>query len=98
MTTMTSQAVTEAYREAAQSLYGISPEDAAKAIVPASEDAGEWAPKALVVLYLEHRALASLAYWGRDHMGACHKLEAASGRSDTFIETVNAAVCAVYPC
>ena len=39
-----------------------------------------------------------LAYWGRDHMGACLALESASGQSDTFIETINVAVAAVYPC
>ena len=92
------EAAAKAYQEAAQRLYNISKADAEQAIVPADQDRGEWAPNALVVLYLEHAALAPLAYWGRDHMGACHALESASGQSDTFIETINAAVAAVYPC
>lgn len=88
-----SQAV-EAYRTAAMNLYGISREQAEYSIVHPSEDNGQWAPEAEVILYLERAALAPLDYWGMDHLGACIELSNEAGVG--FIETINPAVAAVY--
>lgn len=86
--------VVEAYRSAAMHLYGISEEEAIRAIVDPLDDPGEWAPTASVILYLERAALAQLDYWGYDHLGACHKLEKEAGVG--WIETINPGVAAVY--
>jgi len=85
----------ESYRAAAIKLFGITREEAERAIVSAEDDRGEWAPDSLVVLYLEFACMQDLDYWHTSGNNNMIRLSEAAGVG--YVEYVNAAVAAVYP-
>lgn len=94
----------QAYREAAQRLYGVSPEEAATYIKAPEDDPGGWAPDALAIVYLEADMRTPsdtgtiptrLGYWSQGGLEECIRLGQAAGVG--FVEYINAAVAAVWP-
>jgi hypothetical protein len=88
--------VVEAYRKAAQDLYGITRKEAEDAIVAPEDDPGEWAPDSLAVIRMEfgdHMA-DRIGYYAPRGLDECVRLGDAAGTG--YIEYVNAAVAAVY--
>jgi hypothetical protein len=98
-----SKTVVNAYRKAAQELFGANEAESKAYIVDPSEDPGEWAPRSLAVIYLEANFTFpedtgvipdKLGYWSPGGMDNCYRLGLEAGVG--YIEYINAAVAAVY--
>lgn len=82
----------KAYREAAVKLWpGYTPAQAARGIVHPDDDAGQWAPGALAVIYMEGQT--PMQYWGN---GADDGFRLGELAGVGYVEFINAAVAAVY--
>ena len=98
------KSIVNKYRKAAQKLWGISKVEAETYILDPKDDAGENAPNALVVIYLEADCrkkgdegtlpalLSSYEMYGIEN---CIKLAKETG-TGTYVEYNNAAVAAVW--
>jgi len=95
--------IVEAYREAAMSLFGANKAEAENYIVAPKDDPGQWAPRALAIIYLEPDMRFpedtacipdALDYYGK---GFDNSLTLADKAGTGFVEYINAAVAAVWP-
>jgi hypothetical protein len=95
---------TTAYRRAAKKLFGANDTESRSYIKSPADDPGEWAPEALVIIYLEPDFRFPedtgvipdrLSYYGDLGFDNCIALAEAAGVG--YVEYINAAVAAVYP-